>query len=61
MAEMFESLKIMKQAIQNLPDGKIKMDDYKVSPPPRAEMKSSMEAMIHHFKLVHRRISCAGR
>jgi NADH-quinone oxidoreductase subunit D len=51
MAEMFESLKIMKQALKNLPDGKIKMDDYKISPPPRAEMKSSMEAMIHHFKL----------
>jgi NADH-quinone oxidoreductase subunit D len=51
MAEMHESLKIMKQAIKNMPDGKIKMDDYKISPPPRAEMKSSMEAMIHHFKL----------
>jgi len=51
MAEMFESLKIMKQAIKNMPDGRIKMDDYKISPPPRAEMKSSMEAMIHHFKL----------
>jgi NADH-quinone oxidoreductase subunit D len=51
MAEMRESLKIMKQAIEKMPDGKIKMDDYKISPPPRAEMKSSMEAMIHHFKL----------
>ncbi|MCC6597350.1 MAG: NADH-quinone oxidoreductase subunit D [Alphaproteobacteria bacterium] len=51
MAEMFESLKIMKQAIETMPDGDIKVNDYKISPPPRAEMKSSMEALIHHFKL----------
>ncbi len=51
MAEMYESIKIMKQAIENMPDGDVKSNDYKVSPPPRAEMKSSMEAMIHHFKL----------
>jgi len=51
MAEIYESLKIMKQAIENMPDGDVKSNDYKVCPPPRAEMKSSMEAMIHHFKL----------
>lgn len=51
MAEMYESIKIMKQAIEKMPDGRCKTDDYKVCPPPRAEMKSSMEAMIHHFKL----------
>ena len=53
MAEMFESIKIMKQAIEKLEtcDGPVRMNDYKISPPPRAEMKSSMEAMIHHFKL----------
>ncbi len=51
MEEMYQSLKIMKQVLKNLPAGPIKTDDYKVSPPPRAEMKSSMEAMIHHFKL----------
>ena len=51
MAEMYESIKIMKQAIENMPDGHCKSNDYKVCPPPRAEMKSSMEAMIHHFKL----------
>ena len=51
MEEMRQSLSIMKQAIENMPEGKCKTDDYKVSPPPRAEMKSSMEAMIHHFKL----------
>lgn len=53
MAEVYESIKIMKQAIEKLEktDGPIKMDDRKVSPPSREEMKSSMEAMIHHFKL----------
>lgn len=51
MAEMYESIKIMKQCLENLPEGPVKVNDYKVSPPPRAEMKSSMEAMIHHFKL----------
>jgi len=51
MAEMRESLKIMKQAIEQMPEGMIKVNDRKVSPPPRAEMKGSMEAMIHHFKL----------
>ncbi|MGB0719774.1 MAG: NADH-quinone oxidoreductase subunit D [Bdellovibrionales bacterium] len=53
MAEMYESIKIMRQAIEKLEktDGPVKVNDYKVAPPPRAEMKSSMEAMIHHFKL----------
>ncbi|MCC7305607.1 MAG: NADH-quinone oxidoreductase subunit D [Alphaproteobacteria bacterium] len=51
MAEMKESIKIMKQCLDKLPDGPIKVNDYKVAPPPRGEMKSSMEAMIHHFKL----------
>ncbi|MCB9975965.1 MAG: NADH-quinone oxidoreductase subunit D [Rhodospirillales bacterium] len=51
MAEMYESIKIMKQCLEKMPEGNIKMNDYKVSPPPRAEMKSSMEALIHHFKL----------
>jgi NADH-quinone oxidoreductase subunit D len=51
MAEMRESIKIMKQALEKMPVGPIKVDDRKVAPPSRAEMKSSMEAMIHHFKL----------
>ncbi len=51
MAEIYESIKIMKQAIENMPDGDVRTNDYKVTPSPRAEMKSSMEAMIHHFKL----------
>ncbi len=51
MAEMTESLKIMKQCLKELPDGPVRANDYKVTPPPRAEMKRSMEALIHHFKL----------
>ena len=51
MAEMRESMKIMKQCLKNLPEGPVKVNDYKISPPPRAEMKDSMEALIHHFKL----------
>ncbi len=51
VAEMYESMKIMKQCLNNLPEGPVKSNDYKVSPPPRSEMKDSMEAMIHHFKL----------
>jgi NADH-quinone oxidoreductase subunit D len=51
MAEMTESLKIMRQCLKELPDGPVRSNDYKVSPPPRAEMKRSMEALIHHFKL----------
>jgi NADH-quinone oxidoreductase subunit D len=51
VAEMYESIKIMKQCLKKMPEGIVKSNDYKVSPPPRAEMKDSMEALIHHFKL----------
>ncbi|MCB1782743.1 MAG: NADH-quinone oxidoreductase subunit D [Alphaproteobacteria bacterium] len=51
MAEIYESLKIMKQCLEKMPEGYVKANDYKVTPPPRAEMKSLMEALIHHFKL----------
>jgi NADH-quinone oxidoreductase subunit D len=51
MEEMHQSLKIMKQCLHKLPSGPVMVDDRKVAPPPRAEMKSSMEALIHHFKL----------
>lgn len=51
MEEMRQSLKIMQQCLRDMPQGPIKSDDYKVTPPPRAEMKNSMEALIHHFKL----------
>ena len=51
MEEMRQSLKIMKQCIKEMPQGPVRVNDYKVAPPPRAEMKRSMEALIHHFKL----------
>lgn len=51
MAEIRESIKIIRQCIENMPEGPYKVNDYKISPPPREEMKNSMEAMIHHFKL----------
>lgn len=51
MEEMRQSVKIMKQCLEKMPKGPIKVDDYKIAPPPRTEMKGSMEAMIHHFKL----------
>ncbi len=49
--EMRESLKIMKQCIAQMPKGAVRAENHKVTPPPRAEMKRSMEALIHHFKL----------
>ncbi|MGL9757294.1 MAG: NADH-quinone oxidoreductase subunit D [Wolbachia sp.] len=51
MAEIRQSISLVKQCIEKIPKGPIKTEDRKVSPPPRAEMKESMEAMIHHFKL----------
>ncbi len=51
MLEMRESLKIIHQCIDNMPDGPCKSENNKVTPPPRAAMKQSMEALIHHFKL----------
>ena len=51
MEEMRQSLSIMRQCLDDMPQGPIKTDDRKIAPPPRAEMKRSMEALIHHFKL----------
>ncbi|XKL67195.1 hypothetical protein PGB90_010615 [Kerria lacca] len=51
MDEMRQSLRIIEQCINKIPPGEIKTDDHKVCPPTRTEMKSSMEALIHHFKL----------
>lgn len=51
MAEMRESAKIMKQCIEKMPNGPVMTGDDKVAPPRRADMKTSMEALIHHFKL----------
>jgi NADH-quinone oxidoreductase subunit D len=49
--EVRQSARIMKQCLAEMPQGPIVSDDRKVVPPKRAEMKSSMEALIHHFKL----------
>ena len=51
MEEMRQSLSIIRQCLDDMPQGPIKTDDRKIAPPPRAEMKRSMEALIHHFKL----------
>jgi len=49
--EMRESVKILRQALDRLPGGPVNVDDRKVLPPPREELDTSMEAVIHHFKL----------
>ena len=49
--EMHESARIIKQCIAKMPEGPVLSTDNKVTPPRRAEMKQSMEALIHHFKL----------
>ncbi len=51
MHEMRQSLSIMRQCIEAMPVGPVIVDDRKVAPPRRSEMKQSMEALIHHFKL----------
>lgn len=48
--EMRQSLNIIYQCINNIPNGLVKSDDRKVTAPSRDSMKSSMEALIHHFK-----------
>jgi NADH-quinone oxidoreductase subunit D len=52
LAEMYESVKIVKQALAGLPEGPHITEDRKVALPPRHELATSMEALIHHFKLV---------
>jgi NADH dehydrogenase (ubiquinone) Fe-S protein 2 len=49
--EMRQSLNILEQAIELIKEGPIKSTNYKLNPPSRSEMKISMEAVIHHFKL----------
>ena len=51
-AELYESTKIIDQALQGLPEGPHITTDRKVALPPRHELATSMEALIHHFKLV---------
>lgn len=49
--ELRQSLRIIGQALNLVPEGLIKIDDFKLVPPPRSLMKTTMEGMIHHFKL----------
>ncbi|MBV8942462.1 MAG: NADH-quinone oxidoreductase subunit D [Solirubrobacterales bacterium] len=51
-AELYESVKILEQALEGLPEGPFITPDRKVALPPRHELATSMEALIHHFKLV---------
>jgi NADH-quinone oxidoreductase subunit D len=51
LIEMRESVKIVKQCLAKMKPGPVKVQDTKFSPPKRSEMKRSMEALIHHFKL----------
>ncbi len=49
--EMRQSAKFMKQCVEKMPGGPVYLENSKVTPPKRGEMKQSMEALIHHFKL----------
>ena len=52
LAEIYESVKILEQALDGLPEGPHMTEDRKIALPPRHELATSMEALIHHFKLV---------
>ena len=52
MAEMRQSLRIIDQALKSLPEGPVQTADRKMALPPRQELDTSMEAVIHHFKLM---------
>jgi NADH-quinone oxidoreductase subunit D len=49
--EMAQSLRIILQCIADMPQGPVLAEDAKIAPPRRGDMKQSMEALIHHFKL----------
>jgi NADH-quinone oxidoreductase subunit D len=51
MLEMDQSLRIVQQALDGMPAGPWQIDDRKIVPPPKWEVASNMEALIHHFKL----------
>ncbi|KAI4457930.1 nadh-ubiquinone oxidoreductase 49 kda subunit [Holotrichia oblita] len=50
LEEIRQSIRMIIQLINQMPEGDVKTDDHKVCPPKRQEMKTSMEALIHHFK-----------
>ena len=49
--EIRESVKIVRQLLENMPEGDYRVQDRKVTPPPRGRIDASMEALIHHFKI----------
>eukprot|EP00736_Rhodelphis_marinus_P009814 Rmarinus@m.510 len=49
--EMRQSLRIINQCLDQMPEGLVAVDDRKITPPSRSHMKNSMESLIHHFKL----------
>ena len=51
IGEMYQSVRIIQQCLEKMPKGPVKSQNSKIVPPKRADMKESMEAMIHHFKL----------
>ncbi|KAJ8952964.1 hypothetical protein NQ318_006581 [Aromia moschata] len=51
VAEIRQSCRIVEQCLNNMPAGEVKVDDHKITPPTRVDMKTSMESIIHHFKL----------
>ena len=51
LAEIRESMKIVRQILEAMPEGNYRIQDKKVTPPPRARIDESMEALIHHFKI----------
>jgi len=51
VAEMGESMRIVRQILDKMPTGDYRVQDKKVTPPPRARIDESMEALIHHFKI----------
>ena len=51
LEEMRQSVSIIMQCLNDMPDGMIKSNDRKLNPPSRSQMKQSMESLIHHFKL----------
>ncbi|WP_407650255.1 NADH-quinone oxidoreductase subunit D [Actinomarinicola tropica] len=51
LQEIRESLKIVRQILDKMPEGDYRVQDKKVTPPPRARIDQSMEALIHHFKI----------
>jgi NADH-quinone oxidoreductase subunit D len=55
--EILESVKIVRQCVERMPAGDYRVQDRKVTPPPRARIDESMEALIHHFKMVTEGVS----